>query len=607
MALPQVPALAAMEGRELPPVPLQPPAPSTYRELYSDAANSPTFERTAAYLAGYRFVDAGQGAVPAPAALRDQTVALSDRQPMAFLALVTGPDGTPEVTIVHRLLRYMDTPGDDPSGFNDRVLALLGDILPHQYPVVECPGTAFHLINTPVRIPTVAAMEALLPTWGDPQVALGPFTEEDPETEVVRPRHMQLLPGRYATILVHRRRVKAKQAYIELAGAIRADDAVANCHDVLVWLRTACTARGGGGALNTLPGVHHPFAPIYLPPEVHQYVVEKVHRDLPGLQAAAHGEGVGGATATLLGALRALTERREMAAAATGDEEPRATREQKTIMDTYKETYTTLLRFGNVSRPEDVAPVWTRLANCGKSEQHTVLSQELQKVCMARGLSVELYNPVITTTLKQMVVGFQFGGHGADDLTSGCQPFLVAYAGSANHYQAVAAASVSNQLSQGEQNASLSDYREIRDKEKVKFPRDVSEVCITLLRYAVLCQGLFQPGRRPTTPLCRVDVGTGVQFPEHGAVRYGALCVGGWNATDSEHLLCAHCTCSAVECPGLPTAGEHQLGRRRRRDPVTLVCIASPRSETGNFPHVLELGCHPGGVPQHTPHHDGGG
>lgn len=97
--------------------------------------------------------------------------------------------------------------------------------------------------------------------------------------------------------------------------------------------------------------------------------------------------------------------------------------------------------------------------------------QEFQKVCMARGLSTELYSPaVVTTTLKQMLVGFLFVGHGVDDLMSGCQPFLILYAGSAHHYFAVAAADVGHQLSQGKQNASLSDYRTIREKEKLKFP-----------------------------------------------------------------------------------------------------------------------------------------
>lgn len=118
---------------------------------------------------------------------------------------------------------------------------------------------------------------------------------------------------------------------------------------------------------------------------------------------------------------------------------------------------------------------------------------------MSRGLSTESDKPVISTTLKQMVMSFQLMGHGVNDLMSGCQPFLVSYAGSAHHYSAVAAADVGNQLSQGGQNASLSDYRTIREKERLKFPRDISEVCITLTRFAVLCQCLLQ-GTGPLHP-----------------------------------------------------------------------------------------------------------
>ena len=99
---------------------------------------------------------------------------------------------------------------------------------------------------------------------------------------------------------------------------------------------------------------------------------------------------------------------------------------------------------------------------------------------MARGLSTELYTLIVTATLKQMVVGLQFVGHGVDDLTSACQPFLVAYAGNTNNLLALDAASISNQLAQGEQNATLSDYRTLREKEKVKFPQDTTEVCITM-------------------------------------------------------------------------------------------------------------------------------
>lgn len=462
-------------------------APRTYRELYSDATNNPPEARTAAYLAGYRFTDPG-GAVPTPAALKDQTIALSDRQPMAFLALITGRDDGLEVVIVHRMLRYVDAPGDEPTGLHDHVLGFVGDILPHQYPTVEVQGSAFHLVGTAVRVPTVAAMTTLLPTWEEAQQVLGPYTEQDPETEVIRTRHIQLLPGRYAALLIHRNRVRPKQAYQDIVSAIQAQHETEACQDVIAWLRAACTARGGGGPLNAVPSVLHTFPPLHLPREAYRYVNMKVQADLPAL-AAPQGPGGGDAAAVLL---RTLGMARGDDTLGRGGDGGRAEREVKTIADAYNETYTTLLRYCNVATPESVAPVWTRLANCHKSEQHTVLTQELQKVCMSRGLSSELYAPIITTLLKQMVVGFQFVGHGVDDLSSGCQPFLVAYSGSAHHYLALADASVGNQLAQGEQNASLSDYRTLREKERIKFPRDILEVGITLTRYAVLCQCLFQ-------------------------------------------------------------------------------------------------------------------
>ncbi|KAI2506961.1 hypothetical protein MHU86_7458 [Fragilaria crotonensis] len=227
-------------------------------------------------------------------------------------------------------------------------------------------------------------------------------------------------------------------------------------------------------------------------------MIGKVRRDLPALVApdAATTE----ITDTLAWALGVLTR----AGGRTADEtEDRSTREPKSVPEVYKETYRTLMRFCKVGHPEEVAPVWGHLANCAnKSEQHTILVQEFRRVCMARGLSTKLYTPIVMLALKQIIQGFQFVGHGVDDLSTGCQPFQVAYASSANHLQALATASIVNQLAQGEQSASLADYRTLRDKEKVKFPRDTVEVCITFGRYAVLCacQTLFQ-GMGPHIPI----------------------------------------------------------------------------------------------------------
>lgn len=91
-------------------------------------------------------------------------------------------------------MRYMDLPGEEASGYHDWVLGLLGDIMSHQYPAVEVPGTCFQLVNNAIRVPTTATMNILLPTWEDPSIPLGPFVDEEAETEVVLPRHIQLIP-----------------------------------------------------------------------------------------------------------------------------------------------------------------------------------------------------------------------------------------------------------------------------------------------------------------------------------------------------------------------------------------------------------------------------
>jgi hypothetical protein len=99
-------------------------------------------------------------------------------------------------------MRFLDIPGEEPTGMDDTVIGLLGDIRPGMLPAVEIPGSAFHLAAANgVRVPTVAAMAGA--GAQDPlPFLLGPFVEGTPDTEVVRPRNLQLLPSKYAPLLL---------------------------------------------------------------------------------------------------------------------------------------------------------------------------------------------------------------------------------------------------------------------------------------------------------------------------------------------------------------------------------------------------------------------
>ena len=69
------------------------------------------------------------------------------------------------------------------------------------------------------------------------------------------------------------------------------------------------------------------------------------------------------------------------------------------------------------------------------------------------------------------------------------------YTGTDDHFRAMDHAMVAFQLDQGTANASLADIRKIREKEKIKLPRDLNQVSYMLQRYAVLANTIFQgPG-----------------------------------------------------------------------------------------------------------------
>ena len=292
-------------------------------------------------------------------------------------------------------------------------------------------------------------MVANLRAWEDPTTPLRPYIETDPKREVVRPRNVQLIPGYYATLLFNHRGISAKVAFQEIHYACprrsqyvsrRTHLAQSSPHITRAWRASErCTRRLSSHRSSTLVTrsllVYDRQSPVG-----------------PTSSGSSGGHDTTETHGALVGARRALAGKAEGTA---GD---RSTWELKTVAEVYKETYRTLLRFSNVSEVTELAPLWWgRLANCMRT-------QEFQQVCLARGLSAELYTPVVTNALNQMINGFQFvGHHGVDDLMTGCQPYLVVYSGSAHHQQALA--NISQQLAQGDhQNASLADYHTLREK-----------------------------------------------------------------------------------------------------------------------------------------------
>jgi hypothetical protein len=125
-------------------------------------------------------------------------------------------------------------------------------------------------------------------------------------------------------------------------------------------------------------------------------------------------------------------------------------REPKGVMDAYRETYAVLQRYCQVAAVEELAPLWSCLARGGKSEQQSILQQELTRVGTGRGLTPDVYCPVVTSCLKQMIMSkSELCRSWPRRSDGGCQPFLVTYTGTEDHYRAMDAAMVANQLDRG--------------------------------------------------------------------------------------------------------------------------------------------------------------
>jgi hypothetical protein len=102
--------------------------------------------------------------------------------------------------------------------------------------------------------------------------------------------------------------------------------------------------------------------------------------------------------AGLVGALAEVQQQGRRERAEDGDREP------KQITEVYRETYTTLVQtLQSQTHPKMSHPCGNASRNSAKGEQHTVIANEFNRVCRAKGLAPELYCPIVTTTVKQMI------------------------------------------------------------------------------------------------------------------------------------------------------------------------------------------------------------
>jgi hypothetical protein len=111
-----------------------------------------------------------------------------------------------------------------------------------------------------------------------------------------------------------------------------------------------------------------------------------VRGDLPALVPL--NVAAGKMTGTLVGALQALIEAR--AERGAGDGTRGVPQEPKTMQEAYRETYHTVVHYSVSATLWHSQKPWHPFADANKSENHTIIAQEFQCVCMAQGLLTDI-------------------------------------------------------------------------------------------------------------------------------------------------------------------------------------------------------------------------
>jgi len=354
----------------------------------------------------------------APAALRDMLLNAGGDTPKVFLYLTSLP--SPVIKVAHRVSRYAPALGA-PTDWDDSVFAFGSDVGPgNQVTLVNFPaGEAFGR-TAHVRVPTMAGFTA---AWSANEGAdcVGPYQDNDPDTEMVRTRFFAPVPKEYASVVIRRGRFTPEELWTELGALILADNRGQMCAPLLKWIRIAGTYSGPSEApgdapmppTNTVVPLTAPLSDAQLQLRLWGWLTA----DLPAL-AHRTGTTTGAMTATLDAMRAEFARQREDASAARV-----ASKLPKTMSAKYPEASDGLRRLCEVASDEDLPPFWRTYATLSKKEGIFALSQALDQRAANDGSAG--HAPIATPALFERISQFSFGTRDVDNLTAGLSPFLV--------------------------------------------------------------------------------------------------------------------------------------------------------------------------------------
>ena len=210
--------------------------------------------------------------------------------------------------------------------------------------------------------------------------------------------------------LVLRRQHTPRTFWHDVVHRIITDGNANTCQVLVDWARVALTLHsptaGNDLVACCLTQVQAPLADDTLQNRVHSWVLE----DLPGRNV--------GLTQTALQQQVILQNQRLQDL--VNNQQARANA-PVTVSSKFPNYATVLRRLCQVTRDEDLPPLWRQLATAARTERSAVIQFCLEE----RARAVRFPSPVATPELVEMLVNFRFTSPDVDDLTAGASLFII--------------------------------------------------------------------------------------------------------------------------------------------------------------------------------------
>ena len=270
---------------------------------------------------------------------------------------------------------YTPLLGQPASQWDNQFFAFKGELV-HNRPTIVAWGNNYFHQTAQHRVPTVAAITAALA--GDPNATeLGPFTDVDADTEIIRTRGCMFVPPPYVRQFLATGSLTPREAWEQVGTQVVADGHEVSCKPFLDFLRGALTVPQGNGDIPVLQAM--PASPL-ADPQLQDHIQRILVQDFPGLGTAA-GTAQQNQIAAAVGNLR-----NDMMAARVAEEQRRVQKDARSVEDYLGQAaQVRLCRTSHVVHVAHLAPVYDELANSAPKHRLKTLQNAIDQEKEAMG------------------------------------------------------------------------------------------------------------------------------------------------------------------------------------------------------------------------------